>query len=90
MLEAQGKKGKTTISIHDQAGVDWFMRKFMDPVTNSASFQKHERRKAELQAQGLMPKTLEGHLENLELERAVGAGGAVELAEGETLLATDE
>ena len=48
------------------------------------------KRKKELQELGLMPKTLEEHMRNVELERAVGRGLGVELGEGEAVVATDE
>lgn len=90
ILENKAKKGKIEISIHDEAGVDWFVQKFVDPVHNSGGFKKHMTRKKELQELGLMPKTLEEHMRNVELERAVGRGVGVELGEEEVVVVTDE
>jgi len=36
-----------------------------------------------------MPKTLEEHMRNVELERAVGRGPGAELGEGQEVVATD-
>ena len=48
ILEGKAKKGKVEISIHDEAGVDWFVQKFVDPVHNSNGFKKHMKQKEEL------------------------------------------
>lgn len=65
------------------------MQKFVDPVHNSGGFKKHMKRKEELEELGLMPKTLEEHMRNVELERAVGRGPGAGLGEGQEVVATD-